>query len=143
MSEKDISKVRCFSCHNIGHYAFQCPNKKEKKKGVVASTEVDEFSTKFDIEFALMVSIAISVTSSSLWFVDSGASCHMTGVREHFMSLAERDIDLEVVLGDNSKVRPAGVGTVSIQSESLPPLKVIEFLFVPGLQSKEESDFNV
>jgi len=52
-----------------------------------------------------MVSLSTNVTSSSVWFVDSGASCHMSGDRQNFTRLNETDIDLEMVLGDNSKVR--------------------------------------
>lgn len=74
---------------------------------------MDEFSTKLDTEFALVVTLATSVTSYSVWFVDSGASCHLTRVREHYTSLREDDIDLEVVLADNSMVRAVGVGIVS------------------------------
>lgn len=74
---------------------------------------MDEFSTKLDTEFALVVTLATSVTSYSVWFVDNGASCHLTRVREHFTSRREDDIDLEVVLADNSMVRAVGVGIVS------------------------------
>ena len=27
----DKSKVRCFSCHEMGHYVTNCPSKKSKK----------------------------------------------------------------------------------------------------------------
>jgi len=57
----------------------------------------------------------------------------MIGVSEHFTSLLEDDIDLEVVLGDNSKVRATRVVTVSFQRESL-PLKVTDVFYVPGLK---------
>jgi hypothetical protein len=30
--ERDMSKVRCFSCGEMGHYAGQCPKKKTKKQ---------------------------------------------------------------------------------------------------------------
>jgi hypothetical protein len=75
-----MSKVKCFACHKMGHYAGQCPNK--KKKQVAASMEVDEFSTKFEKDFSLLVCLSTSATSTSVWYIDSGASCHMTGVHE-------------------------------------------------------------
>jgi len=28
---KDMSKVRCYACHELGHYASQCTNNKKKK----------------------------------------------------------------------------------------------------------------
>ena len=79
-----------------------------------------------------MVSLATHVTSSRACFIESGVSYHMTGVREHFTSLLEDDIDLEVVLRDNSKFKAEGMETVSFQRESLPPLKVTDNLYVPG-----------
>jgi hypothetical protein len=50
--KKDMSKVKCF-----GHYASQCPNKKNKKQEpeVSASTKVVEFAEKFEMEFSLMI----------------------------------------------------------------------------------------
>lgn len=67
----------------------------------------------------------------------------MTGVREHFTSLSKDDIDLQIVLGDNSKVKAARVGAVSFQRESLPLLKVIDVLYVPGLKKNLISVFNL
>jgi hypothetical protein len=29
--KKDLSKVMCFQCHKMGHYANQCPLKKKGK----------------------------------------------------------------------------------------------------------------
>ena len=47
--EKDISKVKCFSCGKMGHYVVQCPNKNGKKKqGVAALVDVDDFAAIFD-----------------------------------------------------------------------------------------------
>lgn len=54
-SKKDMSKVKWFSCHNIGHYTSQCPNKNKGKKDaqVVASIE-DDFVVRFEKELSLM-----------------------------------------------------------------------------------------
>lgn len=74
------------------------------------------------------------VSSSVVWFVDSEASRHMTAVREQFTQFSEKELNLEVELGDNRIVEAVGVGIVSFQRESLPPLKLKEVLYVPGLK---------
>jgi hypothetical protein len=42
-----MSKVKCFACQKMGHYAGQCSNRKKKKKqgGTAATTKEEEFTT--------------------------------------------------------------------------------------------------
>jgi hypothetical protein len=129
--KKDMSKVKCFPCHKFGHYAGQCSNK--KKKQTTASAEVEEFSTKFDKEFSLIVCLSSRTTTPNTWSIDSGASRHMTAVCEHLTDLTQCG-DAEVVLGDDQEVKVAGSGTVSFHRDSLPPLTLAEVLYVPGLK---------
>lgn len=53
--KKDISKVKCFACHKIGHYVSQCINKKEDKgkAQVATSTKIIDFVVKFE-QFSLV-----------------------------------------------------------------------------------------
>ena len=118
--QRDMSKVKCFVCHKFGHYAGQCPN---KKKQVVASADVEEFASKFDREFSLIEYLSSCSSTSRVWYIDSGASAHMSGVRECFSKLNERGVSVEVELGDGKVVRAVGRGTVSFQRKSHPPLK--------------------
>ena len=140
-SQKDYSKVKCWNCQKMGHYAVVCPEKKKKKgktQDVAASAEIEDFAGRFDREFAFTTCESssagspatqvqrehafpsISGASSGIWYVDSGASRHMTGVREYFSELSESGTDIEVVLGDDRVVRAVGVGTVTFQRESKP-----------------------
>jgi hypothetical protein len=129
--KKDMRKVKCFSCHKFGHYAGQCPNK--KKKQATTSAEVEEFSTKFDKEFSLIVCLSMRTTHTNTCYIDSGVSLHMKGVREHLIDLTEMG-NVEVVLGDDREVKVVGSGTVSFQRESLPPMTLTEVLYVSGLK---------
>ena len=86
----------------MGHYVVVCPEKKNKKgkdKPMETSTEIVSFSERFDREFGFIACEATSArsptiqvqrdcaflvtrrASSSIWYVDSGTSHHMTGVK--------------------------------------------------------------
>ena len=56
---KDLAKVKCWHCHEMGHYAVMCPQKKRKGKDplVAASAEIGEFAARFDQGFALMTGL--------------------------------------------------------------------------------------
>jgi hypothetical protein len=96
--KKDMSKVKCFACHKFGNYAGQCANKKKKQN--VASTNVKEFSHGIEKDYSLLVCLSSRASSTSIWYIDNGASCHMISVREYLTDLTEIG-DLEVVLGDD------------------------------------------
>jgi hypothetical protein len=138
--KKDMRKFKCFAFHKFGHYAEQWLNKKKKQTAV--STLVEEFSIKFNKEFSLVVCLSTRTTHSSVWYIDSGASCHMTGVREHLTYLTQIG-DLGVVLGDDRVAKVVGSGTISCQRESLPPMLLREVLYVPGLKKNLVSVFAI
>jgi hypothetical protein len=87
-----------------------CPNKKKKK--VAASTDVEEFTHKFKKEYSLLVCLSSRALSTSIWYIDSGASHHMKSVHEYFKDLMDIE-DLEVVLGHDSVVKVVGSRTLS------------------------------
>ena len=116
-----MNKVKCFACHKFGHYVGQCPNR--KKKQVVAYADVEDFASMFEREFSLIACLSACSGSSRCWYIDSGASAHMTGVREVFSEIFERDINVEVELGDDMVVKAVGRGKVAFQRESRPLLR--------------------
>jgi len=48
----DKSKVRCFHCHELGHYATNFP-KKESKKGSGEGSEGEALTSQFELDFTL------------------------------------------------------------------------------------------
>ena len=43
--KKDMMTVKCFACHNMGHYVATCPNnKKKKQQQTTASANIDDFA---------------------------------------------------------------------------------------------------
>jgi len=137
----NMGKVKCWNCQKMGHYAATCPEKKKKGKtrDVAASTDVDIFSRRFDEDFALMAGRPSDESCLVTWYIDSGASCHMTGVREQFLELSQRAMSHDIVLGDDRSFSVVGIGRVTFQRESSPPLKLNNVFYVPGLKKNRVS----
>ena len=99
--KKDMSKVKCFNCHDHGNYATNCPqNKKNTKKALRAITGE-----------ACMVSTVMG----SMLYLDSRASFHISGNKELYISLEEKDIQMHIEMGDDGRYNATGIGTVTFQ----------------------------
>ena len=55
-------------------------------------------------EYSLLTGHSLSASTTSTWYIDSGASSHMIGAREMFFELSQEEIDVEVVLGADTVV---------------------------------------
>jgi hypothetical protein len=67
--QKDISKVRCFACGEMGHYVGQCPKRKKKRQkgGMAATTEEEEFNAQFARECAFVSYLSVDTPSNVRW----------------------------------------------------------------------------
>eukprot|EP00253_Pinus_taeda_P032870 PITA_32870 len=85
-TQKDYSKVKCWNCQKMGHYAVVYPEKKKKGKNqsVAASVEVEDFAVRFDWEFGFTA------------YESSSAGSPATQVqREHaFSSISEASLGI-------------------------------------------------
>ena len=137
--KKDMNKVRCFACHKTDHYASQCLKRKKKKPEleVSASTESTEFVEKYEKDFSLMTgpmgSGCLVFKDVEVWFVENGASRHMTRMRLVFLSFLEIELDCYVGCGDRTRHAMKGVIFLRFHLELRVFLEVNEALFVPDI----------
>lgn len=67
----DKSKLRCFHCHEVGHYATNCPWKKSKK-GSSKGSDGEALDSQFELDFSLITCMVSSMVGC-VWYLDSGA----------------------------------------------------------------------
>ena len=118
----DLSKVKCFHCHEHGHLATNCPQKKKNKK-TVGDAAGEALASQFELEFSLIACMASSALGS-VWYLDSGASFHMTGDKESFIDLEDKDIRMHIEMGDDGRYSATGIGTITFQRESGKPFSI-------------------
>ena len=102
---RDVSRIICYTCDEVGHYARNFPNKQKivkkssKRRHHAHAAEDDEPSRKRSIyesedsssedEYVLISALTGNIThGSDDWLIDSGASKHMTGFKESFVILS-------------------------------------------------------
>eukprot|EP00253_Pinus_taeda_P029284 PITA_29284 len=128
----DKSKVRCFHCHEVGHYATNCPQKKSKK-GSSKGFDGEALASQFELDFSLIIGMVSSMVGC-VWYLDSGASFNMSGDKNLFSTLEEKDLQMQIEMGDDGKYRVLGEGTVLFQREHGAPLTLTDVKYVLGLK---------
>ena len=94
----------------MGHYAANCPRRKSKK-GFGEGSEGEALASQFELDFTLFTCMVSSMIVSG-WFLDSGASFHMTGDKGLFSTLEEKDLQILIAMGNDEKYSVSGVGMV-------------------------------
>jgi hypothetical protein len=78
---------------------------------------MNDFAAKFEKDFLLVYYLSTNMISRNAWYVDSGASRHMTSARQLYSSMKKQDSGVQVELGDDAKYPVTGVGTIPFKLE--------------------------
>lgn len=126
--KKGTKKFKCFYFHELGHFATNCSLKKSKKKssgGVVGGA----LASQFELYFTL-IACMVSLMMGSVWYLDSGALFHMTGGKELFSDLEEKDLQMHIKMGDDRRYSATRLGTITFQREQGDPLTLRDVMYV-------------
>ena len=72
--------------------------------------------------------------ADDIWYLDNGASNHMTGDKRYFSSM-DNTITGKVRFGDDSRVDIMGKGTISFIDMNGEARKMTDVYFIPNLRS--------
>ena len=74
----DRSKIKCWKCNELGHMKKDC-----KSKGGKSTNEKNDSGNNDEATGDLYIAAAyVAQTDDDVWFIDTGASYHMTPHRD-------------------------------------------------------------
>ena len=118
---------KCYNCGKIGHVSRVC---KSKSKNDVSNIVCDAMT-------AIACNTEISEKAKS-WYLDSGATRHMSNNRENFVNLDKTE-KLKVYTAADNFINSEGSGIVHLQMKSTKnaanSVKLKNALYVPGLRN--------
>ncbi|XP_074328395.1 uncharacterized protein LOC141666305 [Apium graveolens] len=149
---RDRNNIRCFNCSAYGHYAAECRKPRREKE----QTHEANLAYVNDDEPTLLLAECHGVKDEmfllheggvspklnkagfegqrdiSVWYLDNGASNHMTGYRHKFTKLDE-GVRGRVKFGDGSTVEIHGKGSINLTNQDGKECTLKEVYFIPSL----------
>jgi hypothetical protein len=150
--EYDITEVKCFNCNKKGHFAKDCKEPDRRVKANLAKRGDDEEEHMLLAESCVLtldnpclnrsrvflherkVIPKLKGNQNTRWYLDTGASNHMTGCREKFTEL-DRGVTGSVKFGDGSIVEICGKGSVLFECQNGEHRILTEVYYIPRLKS--------
>ncbi|KAI3523596.1 hypothetical protein L1887_01838 [Cichorium endivia] len=152
-NSQDKSKVQCYNCQEYGHYAAECTNPRRERNqennlirdyddnepalllaSIVDGGETGEVYLNEEKVFPELRTRENKVKGSSTWYLDTGASNHMTGDKGKFRELNET-VQGYVKFGNESRVRIEGKGSIVFQCKNGDHRKLDDVYYIPDLCS--------
>jgi len=105
----------------------------EVQEGILERIEGEALASQFEMDFTL-IACMVSSMMGCVWYIDSGASFHMTGDKSLFSALEEKDPKMHIEMGDNDRYNVSRVGMVAFQREHGAPITLYDVKYVPELK---------
>ena len=143
--QNNASDVECWTCGEQGHYSNECPTRRRqnnrgrgrRQQNNYAATNRNNDDDRSEQLFVMQHMVNAMTTdvhaSDSVWYVDSGASNHMTSHGEWFNEMKQLDGPGYVETGDDSAHPIAHVGKVPLKMQDGKMKYLANVLHVPNI----------
>lgn len=148
----DKSNVKCYNCNIYGHFVAECrkpkKNRETRQEAHMAQVDDDEptlllakcvkedgmvmLTDENKAIHSIMTQNNKKVACTNMWYLDNGASNHMTGFREKFTDLDETVTGV-VHFGDGSTVKIEGKGIVTMLCKNGEKRCQFDVYYIPSL----------
>jgi transposase InsO family protein len=126
----------CFFCKKSGHFKQDCFKYKKWKANNEKREKVNEVKDKNERSGSVCFSVHDRKNQKDVWYIDSGATSHMSNDESFFKTLEKRKMrDVTVANGESAKVLGIGTGELHCLNGKDEAVKVCleNVLYVPDL----------
>ena len=127
--------MRYYNCQEFGHFADEYKNEKKprvREETVNLAIEESNLFMAYTKD-VLLQGVQEMKIQDNLWYLDTGASSHMIGIKSFFNSIDE-NLKGVIRFGDESSVAYEGKGSISMCDSDRKELNLDGVLFIPTLR---------